>query len=67
MINPVEEYLISNPHLKLSIKTLSKRLFLKTRQTCYLAYKSKYLRKIDPLEVGSRKFKTDVFTYSNSK
>jgi hypothetical protein len=65
MINEVEEYLRSNPHLKLSIKNLSKRLYLKTRQTCYLAYKSKYLRRIDPLEVGSLKFKTDVFTFSN--
>ena len=65
MINEVEEYLRSNPHLKLSIKTLSKKLYLKTRQTCYLAYKSKYLRRIDPLEVGSLKFKTDVFTFSN--
>lgn len=61
-MNIVEEYLINNKNLKLSVKSLSKRTGLKTKQVIYLCYNSKLIRKVDPMEVGSLKFKMNTFT-----
>ena len=61
-MNLVEEYLTNNPTLKLSIKSISKRTGLRTKQVTYLCYHSKLLRQVEPLEVGSLKTKINVFT-----
>ncbi len=61
-MNKVEEYLISNPELKLSVKSISKRTSIKTKRVTYLCHHSNLLRQVNPLEVGSLKSKINVFT-----
>ena len=61
-------YLLENKHLMLSVKSIAKRLELKTKVVTYLAYKSckenNLIRKINPLEVGSLKTTMNTFTAS---
>ena len=61
--NPVEEYLSNNKGKKLSIKNISKQLNLKKRTAIYFANKSKLIRNINPIEVGSGKYKINVYTF----
>tara|TARA_B100001094_G_C17996235_1_gene702776 strand:+ start:508 stop:699 length:192 start_codon:yes stop_codon:yes gene_type:complete len=61
-MNQVEEYLTNNPTLKLSVKSISKRTGLRTKQVTYLCYNSKFLRLVKPLEVGCLKYKMNTFT-----
>ena len=61
-MNLVEEYLSNNPHLKLSTKSLSKRLNIKNKKVKYLCYNSNLIRKVNPLEVGCLASKLNVFT-----
>lgn len=61
-MNLVEEYLTNNPTLKLSVKSISKRTGLRTKQVTYLCYKSKLLRLVKPIEVGCLKYKMNTFT-----
>ena len=61
-VNEVAEYLVNCPGLKLSIKSLSKRLNMKRRYVTYLAYNSSSVRKINPMEVGSLRTSITVFT-----
>ncbi len=61
-MNLVEAYLTTNPTLKLSIKSISKRTGLKRKVVTYFVFNSSLLRKVDPLEVGSLKSKINVFT-----
>ena len=62
IMNKVEEYLTNNSSQKLSVKSISKRTGLRTKQVTYLCYHSKLLRQVCPLEVGSLKTKIKVFT-----
>jgi 7-cyano-7-deazaguanine synthase in queuosine biosynthesis len=68
--NPVEEYLLENKNLMLSVKSIAKRLGIKTKIVTYLAYKSckenNLIRKVNPLEVGSMKTTMNTFTSANS-
>ena len=64
-LNIVEEYFVSNPNLKLSVKSIAKRTGLRTKQATYLAHHSKMLRQVNPLEVGSLKTKMNVFAIIN--
>mgnify|MGYP003326721956 CR=1 FL=1 len=61
-MNQIEEYLINNRGLMLSVKSIAKRTGLKTKNVTYLCHKSKLLRQVDPLEVGSLKTKINTFT-----
>ena len=61
MKNIVEDYLSENHHLKLSLKSIYKRLEIKKRYAMYLIKNSDKIRKVDPLEVGSKDIL--VFTY----
>lgn len=61
-LNEVEEYLLNNPMLKLSVKSISKRTGLRTKQVTFLCHQSKLLRQVVPIEVGSLKFKMNTFT-----
>jgi len=62
--NPVEDYLSKNTNKKLSVKTLSKRLDLKRRVIVYLIHHSLKIREVNPLEVGSMKTVSSVYTYA---
>ncbi len=62
-MNLVEEYLSNNKNLKLSTKSLSKRLNIKNKKVIYLCYNSKLLRNVKPIEVGSLAAKLNVFTF----
>lgn len=62
-MNDVEECLMLNKGIKLSVKSLAKRTGLRTKQVRYLCFNSKNIRKIDPMEVGSLKYEINVFTY----
>ena len=61
-MNVVEEYFSNNKNLKLSTKSLSKRLNIKHKKVKFFCYNSKLLRKVNPLEVGSLAYKLNVFT-----
>ena len=62
--NPVEDYLSKNFNIKLSVKSLSKRLDLKRRVIVYLIHHSLKIRQVNPLEVGSMKTVSGVYTYA---
>ncbi len=62
MKNIVEEYLSENHHLKLSLKSIYKRLEIKKGYAMYLIKNSDKIRQVNPLEVGSRKKDILVFT-----
>ena len=64
MANPVEDYLSQNFNKKLSVKSLSKRLDLKRRVIVYLIHHSLKIREVNPLEVGSMKTVSGVYTYA---
>ena len=61
-MNIVEEYLTNNKHLKLSIKTLVKKVGLNKKQVFYLCCNSNLIRRVNPLEVGSLRYKINTFT-----
>ena len=63
-MNIVEEYLAKNPEKKLSIYTLHQRLDLKRKAVRYYIAQSSHIREVNPLEVGSKKYKLSVFTYN---
>ena len=61
-MNLVEEYMVSNPTLKLSVKSIAKRTGLRTNYVTYLSHHSNILRQVIPHEVGSGKTRLNVFT-----
>lgn len=63
MENKVENLLCQNEGVKLSLKSISKRLKLKKRYVFFLIKNSGRIRQVDPLEVGSKKKEIMVFTY----
>ena len=60
--NIVRDYLTKNNNLKLSCKSLSKRLNIKRQHVKYLCANSNNIRTVEPYEVGSYKCKLDVYT-----
>jgi hypothetical protein len=61
-MNPVYVYLENGAGVKLSVKTLSKRLNLKKRAVHYYCHKDPRIRKVNGSEVGTGKSKINVFT-----
>ena len=61
-IESVEKCLESVPGVALSVKSISKRTGLRTKQVTYICHHSKKLRKVNPMEVGSLKTKINTFT-----
>jgi hypothetical protein len=61
-MNSVFALLNVNPGLKLSVKSMSKRLGIKKKEVFYLCFKESRIRRVDGLEVGSNKTKLSVFT-----
>jgi len=60
-IETVEKCLESVPGVALSVKSIAKRTGLRTKQVTYICHRSKKLRKVDPIEVGSLKTKMNTF------
>jgi hypothetical protein len=60
-VETVENCLISIPGIALSVKSIAKRTGLRTKQVTYICYHSKNVRKVDPIEVGSKKNKMNTF------
>lgn len=61
--NPVREYLKENSSKKLSVNTLRNNLSIKKSKALFYCKNSKYIRNVNPCEVGSYKYSLDVFTY----
>lgn len=61
-MNIVEEYLTENKGVKLSVRSLSKKLDIPIKQAYFLVCNSKLIRKVDPLEVGSMSYRINVYT-----
>ena len=62
-VNEVEDYLRENKGKVLSIRTIKYRLGLKRRRVIYLIHKSKNIKNVAPLEVGSRCAFLHVYRY----
>ena len=63
--NPVEKYLEQFPNKKISLRKIQRELKLSKNYAFFLAMNSKKIRKVNPLEVGSDKYKLSVFTYND--
>jgi|TARA_Y100000389_G_scaffold204507_1_gene257522 hypothetical protein len=61
-MNPIYDYLENSAGVKLSIKTLSKRLNMKKKKVLYYCYKDSRIRKVKGLEVGTGKVRLNIFT-----
>lgn len=61
-IKIVEQCLTESPGVSLSVKSIAKRTGLHTKQVTYICHRSKSLRQVNPLEVGSLKTKMNTFT-----
>jgi len=64
--NPVENYLRENSGKKLSIKTIKKNLNIKYRTAIFYAKNSKYIRTVEPYEVGSGKKFQHLYEFKNN-
>ena len=62
MSNLVEEYLLENKALMLSVRSLSKRLQIRKKDVFYLVHHSNKVRKVLSGEVGSGSNRLHVFT-----
>lgn len=62
VFSEVEKFLVENPHLKLSVKSIAKKTGFRVRQVTYKCNNSKLIRKVNPLEVGSLKTTMNTFT-----
>ena len=63
-VNEVEDYLRENKGKMLSIRTIKYRLGLKRRRVIYLIHKSKNIKNVAPLDVGSRSSFLHVYTFN---
>lgn len=62
MMNPIYDYLENGAGVKLSIKTLSKRLNMKKKKVLYYCHQDSRIRKVKGLEVGTGKVGINIFT-----
>lgn len=62
MMNPIYEYLENGAGVKLSIKTLSKRLNINKRKVIFYCYQDQRIRKVKGFEVGTGKRELNIFT-----
>lgn len=60
--NPVFNYLNANKGVKLSTKTLSKKLGIPPKAVSYYSLRGNVIRRVDPLEVGHLGVSLSVFT-----
>lgn len=61
-MNSVFVLLNNNQGLKLSVKSLSKRLNIKKKEVFYLCFKDTRIRRVNGSEVGTNKNNLSVFT-----
>tara|TARA_Y100001935_G_scaffold58455_1_gene48997 strand:- start:6604 stop:6798 length:195 start_codon:yes stop_codon:yes gene_type:complete len=61
-MNPIYDYLENSAGIKLSVKTLSKRLDMKKRKVLYYCHQDSRIRKVKGEEVGTGKVGINIFT-----
>ena len=61
--NPVELFLKENTGKNLSFKTIYNNLKIKRRKIRKLIFESNKIKQVEPLEVGSRKYRVNVYRY----
>lgn len=61
-MNPVFQLLKERHGVKLSIRSMSKILKIKTRAIVYYCFKDCRIRRVSGMEIGSGKYLTSVFT-----
>jgi len=64
--NPIRSFYEENPSVKLSLKTLSKRLGIKKKTVYFFIMNTNKVVKVNPLEVGSHKYDLNVFKFNHS-
>lgn len=64
-MNPVEEFLYNNKNTIYGIRKLSKKLSLRKKDVIYYALSSNNLQRMNPMNVGSLKYKLLLFKYNN--
>tara|TARA_Y100000766_G_scaffold283763_2_gene300264 strand:+ start:998 stop:1195 length:198 start_codon:yes stop_codon:yes gene_type:complete len=62
MMNPIYDYLENGAGVKLSVKTLSRRLDMKKGKVLYYCHQDSRIRKVKGLEVGTGKVGINIFT-----
>lgn len=62
MTNPIYDYLENGAGVKLSVKTLSKRLDMKKKKVLHYCYQDLRIRKVKGFEVGTGKREINIFT-----
>ena len=62
--NPVRDFLINKKGCIYSIKTIAKKLHLRKRQVYFYLTNSKFILKRLPIEVGSGKYKLNIFSFN---
>lgn len=67
MENEVENYLKENKGKNLSLRKIYRDLHMKRRKAIWLIHKSKNIRIVDPLKLGSNAHFLHVYTYSESE
>jgi hypothetical protein len=61
-MNCVFSLLSNNPGVKLSVKSMSKRLGIGKKYVLRLCFKDSRIRRVSGLEVGTNKYNVNVFT-----
>tara|TARA_Y100000768_G_C23711988_1_gene556197 strand:+ start:103 stop:333 length:231 start_codon:yes stop_codon:yes gene_type:complete len=59
--NHVEDYMMENKGINLSVKSISKRMNIKKKEVLFFINRSNIIEKVDPLEVGSKKKTLNVY------
>jgi hypothetical protein len=62
LMNPVYAYLYNAAGVKLSAKTISKRLNIKHKCVLHYCFKDNRIRRVNGMEVGTGKRHINVFT-----
>ncbi len=62
--NPVRDFLLDKKGAIYSIKTIAKKLHLRKRQVYFYLTNSKFILKRLPVEVGSGKYKLNIFSFN---
>ena len=61
-MNSVFSLLNVNPGLKLSVRSMSKKLGIKKKEVFFLCFKDNRIRRVSGVEVGTNKCNMSVFT-----
>tara|TARA_Y100000389_G_C17337710_1_gene451574 strand:+ start:90 stop:332 length:243 start_codon:yes stop_codon:yes gene_type:complete len=62
-VSIIEDYLKENKNKKLSASTIYANLKIKRNKMTWILNHSKHIRRVNPVEVGSKKQKVHVYTF----